>query len=342
MTTIDTYHADELPQLYARWRRRTLAAAILATAAGIFLHAQVIDGRYDPDEQRTSIWMVLGVLLILLCAVGSGVGGTSLTVAALSYWRRLGRSKRLARIAWMLWVLGPLPILLLPISHLLHLKGEDALKASTTMVLYLLTVTVPSLFALLPGILSGSLVLERFLPESKASGQIILLAAPSCIVVYLVPLGLVAQIAFHRELYLGLLLLAISPAIPLLAVRRLLRRNTPQMSARLVRNIGVLMGSLAAAGAILLLGWIGEHPQLQAWIGQLDPIWALGIVARVLASKWLTTVVVVDYLVSMLSQTREAGKSLAETAEGDLLGKKLDALGNAFHSAEPLLARINS
>ena len=227
-------------------------------------------------------------------------------------------------------MLGPLPVLLLPVAHLFSLDPEDSLKTSATQVRHLLTVIAPALFALLPGTLRSALVLERFLPESRAPGQITLLAAPACTVAYLLPLAVLAQLAFQWGLYLGLLLLASSPLVPLLAVRWLLRRDTPGRAARLVRTIVTVQGMLVAVGVLLIARWLGEHPLLRACSGSSTPVWVLGLVAKVLASKWLTAVVVTDLLVSMLHQGRESARSLADTAEGEALARKLDALGHAL------------
>jgi hypothetical protein len=202
-------------------------------------------------------------------------------------------------------------------------------------VRHILTVTAPAFFALLPGALSAALVLDRFLPESRAPGQITLLAAPACAVAYLLPLGVLAQLAFSPGLYLGLLLLAISPLVSLLAVRWLLRRDTPDRAARLVRAIGLVQGSLGALGVALVAWWLGEHPLLRDLLGRVSPVWVLGLAAKVLASKWMTTVVVTDLLVSMLHQNHESARSLAGTAEGEALARKLDALGRSLRPAGP-------
>jgi hypothetical protein len=199
----------------------------------------------------------------------------------------------------------------------------------------LLTVTAPAFFALLPGTLRAALVLERFLPESRAPGQIVLLAAPACLVAYLLPLAVLAQLAFHPWLYLGLLLLASSPLVPLLTVRALLRRDTPDRAARLVRAIAVIQGSLGVLGVALIAWWLGEYPLLRSRLGRISPVWVLGLAAKVRASKWLTTVVVTDLVVSMLHQGRQSARSLADTAEGETLARKLDALGDALRRAEP-------
>jgi hypothetical protein len=279
--------------------------------------------------------LLLGVVALAVGAFGPGLVGTCLALAAVWSWRRPGTSSRFARAAWVLWVLGPLPVLLLPVAYLFNLNVEDALKTSSHQVRYLLTVTAPAFFALLPGTLRAALVLERFLPESRAPGQITLLVAPACTVVYLLPLGVLAQLAFHSGLYLGLLLLASSPLVPLLAVRWLLRRNTPERAARLVRTIVVVQGALGALGVALVARWLGEHPLLRNLLGQINLVWVLGLVAKVLASKWLTTVVVTDLLVSMLHQGQESARSLADTAEGEALAQKLDALGHSLRRAKP-------
>jgi hypothetical protein len=68
---------------------------------------------------------------------------------------------------------------------------------------------------------------------------------------------------------------------------------------------------------------------------QVNAVWVVGLAAKVLASKWLTEVVVTDLLVSLLHQGRESARSLADTAEGEALARKLDALGCSLRRAEP-------
>jgi hypothetical protein len=74
----------------------------------------------------------------------------------------------------------------------------------------------------------------------------------------------------------------------------LLRRDTPNRAVRLVRTIVVVQGALGAVGVVLVARWLGEHPLMRELLGQVNLVWVLGLVAKVLASKWLTTVVVTD------------------------------------------------
>ena len=335
MRAADASHPDALPRAYAAWRCRTLAGAIVATAVGLVVQGPTGEFRADFGGEWPSPWLLLGLVALVVGFFGPGLVGACLALFAVWSWRRLRTSTRYARAAWVLWVLGPLPLLLLPMAHLFDLNLVDSLKTSATQIRYLLTVTAPAVFALLPGALRAALVLERFLPESRAPGQITLLAAPACTVIYLLPLGVLAQLAFQWGLYLGLLLIACSPLVQLLAVRSLLRRDTPKRAARLVWTIVVIQGGLAGLGVVLIVTWLGEHPLLRAWLGQISLTWVLGLVARVLASQWLTTVVVTDLVVSLLHQGQESARSLASTAEGVALAQKLDALGHSLRPAGP-------
>ncbi len=319
-----------VPQAYAAWRRTLLASALVATVLGAIAHGTTWEFRFDFGNERPSPWLVLILVLFAICAFAPGLVGSGLAVAALAKWRRLRSSCRLSRYAWMVWVLGPLPVLLLPVSHLFRLDESDAIRTSTNQIRSLITVTAPAVFALLPGALNAALVLERFLPESRAPGLILMIMSPACAIAYLLPIGVIAQVAFQTEIYFGLLLLACSPLVPLAVVRRMTQPNTPGEAARLVRRIGVVRGCLSALGAVLVVGWVGKHPQLRAWIGQVDFVWVLGVVAKVLASKWITTVVVTDLLITMLHQGREAASASAGTAAVETLAQKLDALSSAM------------
>ena len=114
-------HPDAFPRTYAVWHCRTLVGAIVATAVGIGLHGAPAEIRYDFEGGWPSPGLLLGLAALVVGAFGPGVGGACLGLAAVWSWRRLGTSSRLARAAWGLWVLGPLPVLLLPLSHLFNL-----------------------------------------------------------------------------------------------------------------------------------------------------------------------------------------------------------------------------
>jgi hypothetical protein len=333
--TADPGLAEALPRVYAAWRCRTLAGVIVATVMGMVAHGPTGEFRLLLDEGWPSPWLLLGIVALVVAAFGPVLVGSGLALAAVWSWRRVGASCRYTRAAWVLWALGPLPLMLVPLGHVFGLEPVDSLRTSTHQVRHVLTVIAPALFALLPGVLRSALVLERFLPETRASGQITLVAAPVCAVAYLLVLAVLTQLAFHWGPYLGLLLLAVSPLVPLTAVRWLLRPNSPDRAARLVRTIVSVQAILGASGVALIAWWLGEHPLIRSLLGRVHTAWIVGLVAKMLASKWLTTVVVTDLMLSTWHQAWEAARSLGDTAEGKALTQKLDALGHALRPEGP-------
>src|SRR5262249_24728062 len=144
----DPSPAEALARAYAAWRCRALAGAIVANLVGIVVHGPTGEFRLDFGGEWPSPWLLLGLAALVVGAFVPGLAGSCLRLAAVWSWRRLGPSSRFARAAWVLWVLGPFPVLLLPVAHLFSLNLEDSLRTSASQVRYLLTVTAPALFAL--------------------------------------------------------------------------------------------------------------------------------------------------------------------------------------------------
>jgi hypothetical protein len=138
---VDASNPEALPQVYSRWRCRTLSGVIVATAVALVMHGPRGEIRFEFEGEWPSPWVLLGLVALLVGALGPGLAGTCLALAAVWSWRRLRTSSRYARAAWFVWVLGPMPILLLPLAHLFGLNPQDSLKTYTTQVRYLLAVT---------------------------------------------------------------------------------------------------------------------------------------------------------------------------------------------------------
>lgn len=334
MGSQNTNEPDAVCQAYLVWRRRVLASALVASVVAVVIHGPTGELTLHLDGEWLTPWRVIGLVALIGFAFGPQIVAAVVALAAVISWRKLHRSNRLARWSWIAWVIGPLPVLLLPLAALFDLNEADALRTSATQVKHLLLVTAPALFAVLPGILRAALVLKRFLPESRAPGQIAGLSAWACLIANLIPLGVVAQLAFEPRLYLGLFLISLSPVVPLVCARRLLRRDDPTSATRLIRVLSTIQGLLTASGATLLVLFVGEHPVLRDLLGRVDPMWVLALVARVLAGKWLMTVVVTDLLLLLLHTGHESSRALAGTPEGERLVQKLDAMGKLLAKGE--------
>ena len=124
----DPSRPEALPRIYASWRCRTLIGVLIASAVGLFGTGPMGELRIDLDGEMPSVWLLLGLAGLVAGSFGPGLVGTGLALAAIGSWRRLRRSSRYTRLAWILWVLGPLPVLLLPMANLFDLDEEDAAR----------------------------------------------------------------------------------------------------------------------------------------------------------------------------------------------------------------------
>lgn len=109
MIALDPHRPDALPHAYSVWHRRTLAAALVGVAVGFAALAPTVEYRVEFGDGPVSTWLVLGAVSLAVGSLGPLLVGFGLALAALGS-RRLGRSCRLARWAWVVWVLGPLPV----------------------------------------------------------------------------------------------------------------------------------------------------------------------------------------------------------------------------------------
>src|SRR5262245_55175314 len=121
---------DPLARDYALWRRGVLRNAALLTVASAALSAPswpLILWLGDGDEGPSSR-LLAGLAALVLYSLLMALASFGLLLAAAWRWDRPPRSRTLARLAWAAGFLGPLPVLLLPMSHLLGLHGADAVR----------------------------------------------------------------------------------------------------------------------------------------------------------------------------------------------------------------------
>jgi hypothetical protein len=329
---------DPLARDYMVWRYWALLGVALMTVASFALHAptvKIIIELDDPGEAANGSpshpWaMLVGLVILFVYYLVMALAGFVLVVAATWFWARLPRSRRLARAAWLVGFLGPLPVFLLPMTHLLDLHGMDAARTAAGQIHAILTVTIPPLLALLPGAARAALVIERFLPESEAPGWLALLTAPFCALGYVLLLGVVLQLSVSPWLVGGLLLLTASPLVTLARWRELVQRDTPQVGARAARSIAWMQVSLSAAGLALLTRYVADKPVLVDLLGHVNIWWFLSFVAGVLSLRILVTVVLVDLFIDLLYRGRESARKLAGTPTEATLDRKITALGRAL------------
>jgi hypothetical protein len=125
--------------------------ALAAAAIALAIHGPAGVIPLHVEGEWPSTLLTAGFVAMAIGAFGPGLAAACFTVAAIATWHALRTSGRMARFAWVFWVVAPLPILLLPLSYLFSLNIPDAARTSASQVRHLLTVTAPALFGLLPG-----------------------------------------------------------------------------------------------------------------------------------------------------------------------------------------------
>ena len=70
MESADPSDPKALSRVYAAWRCRTLAGAIVATAVGLVVHGPMGEVRFDFGGEWLSPWLLLGLVALVVGAFG--------------------------------------------------------------------------------------------------------------------------------------------------------------------------------------------------------------------------------------------------------------------------------
>jgi hypothetical protein len=328
---------DPRAQDYAAWRSRSLRLTCLAVVLFFALIARTgatfatVDlGLKNPTSLGARLEVGLSWYLRLL-------NGTYclLLVAATWSWYRLRWSCLLARLAWVLAFFGPMPLFMIPYSRVLGQRGGAALVLASDVILGLLNIYVPALFALLPALIRASLALKRFLPEAALPGVLVLVATPLQTLVYVLLICILSQIAPHRELILGLLCLALAPMVWVVRAKALIKPVGAKEGKDPLWIEGLVSNGLALMGSSLILLEVSEEIDLGRWIGQVvDVMWVLRFMAGMLASRTILAVILVDGLLALLYHAHQAESAGAPAEAAESLRRKINSLGAALSGAD--------
>ncbi|MFO0878942.1 MAG: hypothetical protein U0840_16490 [Gemmataceae bacterium] len=316
---------DPLAQEYAVWRRRMLIWVALLTVGPLLLQALSGNFRIDLQWEEERELIPLGVLAVfatvLIYVTAVGAAGLGMIVAAAWCWANVPRSRRLARRAWFISLFGVMPTFFVPWTWLFGLHGVDAIQTALTGVWTVLTIVVPALLGIVPGVARAALAVKYFVPESPVPGWLSLAAAPFNAMVYLTLLAITLQLVVDPWLVCGLALLAASPLLGLAQAKRLVVRcGVAEVRQRLS---GLLRAQRALTGiGIVLIGvFIHTRPVLRELSSLIDLPWLCNMVLGVMASRTLVTVVLSDVILAGLYHAWLA----QQESEGTVFLKVLDS-----------------
>jgi hypothetical protein len=341
-----------LAQDYVAWRRGVLWIVVLV----LFIHAvfglvslidvltaEVGDEVQDlalRQAQETTQSILKWVMSLLYLRLPVAL---VLFFHAARAWTELKASRRAARQAWMVMVLAPVALSVIPFSAFTSADGltegmRQSLNRLTGLLVGLILVpqVAPIVVGLMNGVIRSSMVLKTLLPESAAPGWGVVFAAPVYTVVLLTMMVVVNQISGTLLLPLGLACLIAGPVLYLRSARDLVLPCRTEEVTRKVRDIRRRSSVFTGVGLALFFYTAHEHMQMSVWK-------LLDVGSALLASSLAFTLVGADFLLALISKSHRQAKAFHSSdlaPELDLKFEGLGAVGLLKLQTEPATAMM--
>ncbi|MHC5010051.1 MAG: hypothetical protein ACYTG6_03755 [Planctomycetota bacterium] len=196
----------------------------------------------------------LNIFLILPVLVGA-----VMAVLAALRWTDVRRSRRFARLAFLINFLTPFAVAVIPVTEMLnfgHLQPQQRKMViglvGVNMGLSFFMLIGPRAIALFPAVIRSSMTLKTMLPESPMPGWAAALMAPLYSIFLLVVFTTVNQMYGNLWLLAGIACLMIGPLVYVWRGRDVLRPHTAEEVTKTVGAIRRISSNFTLAGAVLL------------------------------------------------------------------------------------------
>lgn len=299
--------SSALAQDYAAWRRSALGLAAL------LLGSQFLFGLFD----LASWWLQdddAPILFKLWMTLFQGVQAVALAMLGIAFinWSKVDVSKSLSIVAWGIQFVGPMVLLLIPLTSL-GLNQEGSTIVGATLVLQVMA----KAFGLFPGLIRSALTLKTLLPQGRHTGWVAFAVAPFY-AIFLMLLSLVNIQASQTSLALGLLSFSIAGITPLLGARKLGTPCDESLASELVRTIRRRQGSFLIAGSILIGYHIVNHLEISFGL--------VNAVSGFFGNVALVTLLMADLIVATAKKTLVLESESAGSEAAKELQQRLKAL----------------
>ena len=250
-------------QDYLAWRRALLFVSsvflgVFAVVATIVWIVETAKNDLDPQQFEVAFYRTVTLIRLL-----GGVYLAWCSYRALAAWDDLVRSHRSMMRGWIVGLLVPFLLAVIPVSayfRLPEIDPEQALQREMGLQLLGLIVGVKEYFMLFPAFLSifvgalrSALLVKRFLPEAAAPGWIAVVSAPVFFLALLSLLALLAQIGASPLLIVGFLLVVVRFALYIRHGAALVRPTNRAGFVAALNAVNRTGTWILAAGALLIL-----------------------------------------------------------------------------------------
>lgn len=306
-----------LAQDYAAWRRGMLW--MTAVAISVTLIFGVINTVSTLGERD-----IPGVFKFMTFALfGFQVGAAILVGLAALAWDDLPKSRQFSRFAWMLIFFGPFIVYLLPVGVLASDIREEQEYIAALMTVFVAGALFPSVIALFAGIIRASLTLKTLLPESSTPGWVALITAPLYALFFLIALIVAIQSTISWWLVVSLNAFLLAPILLLMRMPTLVQSHTPEEGHKIVQQV---RRSNAVCMVVALVFFTIFATTVDMDISFWDLLSAL---FTFLASVLLLTMVMSDFMLSLLIQSFAQGKKFRDSEMEATLGTHYDELSES-------------
>jgi len=272
-------------QNYATWRRALLWFAAIAAA---YLCTEQFFSFFGLPSDLS--FFENGFLFALLVAQ---VGAAVSIILAAKRWNSMAVTRKWARSAYILLLLGPFIIYLVPWRFITNTSPDFFITGAITMLL-------PKVFGLFPGIIRACLTMKTFVPESMLPGWLALIIAP----IYSLFFGVAVLAAVQGGTILWFIAFAsfmVAPLVLLMSSKNLVAPLSLGLARDVVRVVRRRMG------VIYLIGGIALMLATSTLIADMDlTIWdVFSVICSAATSIFLSTVVFSDLTLAFIKVAHE-------------------------------------
>jgi uncharacterized protein DUF4339 len=248
---------DPAARCYLAWRRSLLLTVTVTSAitAAIGLCTALSEDTKGLSDLGKAL-QVFGALSLLVMPVAAGLAARA--------WMRHRRSRRRLAVGWSISFLLPLLLALVPLNWKLDLSEaatpEVAIGFQLLGAIGNYVTLMPTILALIPGVMRGCLRVKFLLPRSMLPGWFLVAATPLWIALFLVMFAIIAQLTSDALLMVGVVALAVAPLLYLRHVALFTRPVSGEATARLMRvqaQVRAVLGvGLVCVGIWLFTGQV--------------------------------------------------------------------------------------
>lgn len=317
---LETLTSDKTLKNYLSWRRAVVVwGAILLAIAFLFGLPNFFNSFDSSGGSSTKLPafkhfsnIILQIALVL---------AIYLLVKSHFSWLTLKRSRKQAWLAGAALFVVPFVVYLIPVRWFMSdtvstAYGDEATTAVSLGIEYSFAL-IPVVISIFPAFLRSSLVMKAVMPESTLPGWIALMIAPFNTLFFLIGLVLVMQIGNYSGI-MTFAALSLAPVFILMHVKKLIRPNTPEIAAKVIKKIRV------GLFVCYIIALIGVTWMLSSMIEDNVTL-IISTVCSFFAKILIFNVVISDYLLGLIRFSYSEEEHLRDSELVETLSSRINS-----------------